>query len=151
MMRSLVLLASCVLFAGGAAAQVKVEDVWVRASLPHQRATGAFMRVSSTTEVRLVAASSPVAAAAEIHEMRLQDNIARMQRVDGILIKAGEAVELKPGGYHVMLLDLKAPVTEGETVALDLLFERAGGEIESVSTRATVRPLNAARAQPRPH
>lgn len=144
MFRSVLLVLACALSAGSVLAQVTVSEPWVRASLPHQTATGAFMKLHAGAEpIRLVGAASPVAQVSEVHEMKLVDNIARMSRVDGVEVPAGEMVELRPGSYHIMLLDLKRPVKVGEEVAIELVVERAGRQ-ERIPLTAVVRPLGAA-------
>lgn len=143
-MRDLLSSILAMLVAANAFAQVSVEAPWVRESLPQQQATGAFMRLhADAADVRLVGASSPLAEVAEIHEMRMTDNIARMQRVDAIPLKAGETVDLMSGGYHLMLMGLKGPMRKGQVVPLTLVFEYAGGRRESVTIGAPVRPLTA--------
>ena len=103
------LLAALVLAAlsGPVAAQVKVGDPWVRATVPQQKATGAFMSLTAEKGTRLVEAKSPVAGVVEIHEMAMENNVMKMRAVPGLDLPAGKPVELKPGGYHVMLMDLK--------------------------------------------
>ena len=125
-----------------AQADVTVSDPWVRGTVPAQRATGAFMRLQSDQDLRLVAASSPVAGVAEIHEMMMQDNVMKMRRVDGIALGKGKPLELKPGGYHVMLMDLKQPLKAGEQVPLTLTFEGAAkGKTITKQVQATVQSL----------
>ncbi|MCB1895420.1 MAG: copper chaperone PCu(A)C [Zoogloeaceae bacterium] len=128
---------------GIARAEVTVSDAWVRASLPQQRATGAFMKIHSNGErLRLVGAESAVAGVAEIHEMRIENDIARMGPVAGVDIVPGATVELRPGGYHVMLMDLHRALEAGTEVPLVLVFEGAGGEPRRVPVTASVKPLN---------
>ncbi|KTT25681.1 copper chaperone PCu(A)C [Pseudacidovorax intermedius] len=130
------------LFAAAAAhAQVTVKDAWVRATVPQQKATGAFMQLESPQDTRLVSASSPLTPTVEVHEMAMQDNVMRMRQVPAIDLPAGKAVELKPGGYHVMLMDLKQQVKVGETVPLSLVFEGKDGKRQTVQVQAPVRPL----------
>jgi copper(I)-binding protein len=107
---------------------VEVSDVWARATVPGQRATGAFMHLLSPKGARLVGASTPVAALAEVHEMKLEEGVARMHAMPGGLqLPPGKMVELKPGGYHLMLLDLKQPLPKESTIALTLVFQDAKG------------------------
>lgn len=136
------MLAACLLTAS-AQAQVTVHDAWVRATVPQQTATGAFMRFESASDLKLVAVSSPLTPAVEIHEMAMQNDVMRMRQVHMLDVPAGKIVELKPGGYHVMLLSLKQQVKVGETVSLKLEFENAGGKRQSVDVLAKVRPLAA--------
>lgn len=82
--------------------------------------------------------------------MAMQDNVMRMRQIPALQLPAGKTVELKPGSYHVMLLDLKQQVKEGDTVPLTLVFEGKDGKRESVEVKAPVRALNAS-AQPAGH
>ena len=132
------------LSAGLAAAQVEVSHAWVRASLPQQKASGAFMQLlAPKSDLRLVGASTPVAEVAEIHRMSMQDNIARMERVDELLLKAGQRQSLQPGGYHLMLMGLKAPLEVGQRVPITLSLFDASGQLQKFEVSAEVRPLNA--------
>ena len=129
------------LLAATAQAQVTVKDAWVRATVPQQKATGAFMQLKATKNSKLVSASSPLTPAVEVHEMAMQDNVMRMRQVQAVDLPAGKPVELKPGGYHVMLMDLKQQVKAGETVPLSLVFEGKDGKRQTVQVQAPVRPL----------
>lgn len=139
------LLASVAALALNAWAQssVKIEDAWVRGTVAQQKATGAFMRLTAERDARLVAASSPVAGVVEIHEMSLEQGVMKMRAIAGLDLPAGKTVELKPGGYHVMLMDLKAPVTAEQQVPLTLVFETPGGQREQVELKTPARALNA--------
>jgi copper(I)-binding protein len=123
-------------------AQVQVTDPWVRGTVAGQMATGAFMTLTTPTAARLVGASSPLAGVVEIHEMTLAGNLMKMRAVEALELPAGRAVQLKPGGYHVMLMDLKRPLKDGEKVPLTLTVERAGKR-ESIDVQAPVRALTA--------
>jgi len=127
--------------AGNALAQTTVKDPWVRATVAQQKATGLFAQLTSATGGKLVAASSPVAGVVEIHEMKMEGDTMRMRAIAALDLPAGKAVDLKPGGYHVMLMDLKQQVKPGDTVAVTLVIEGAGGKRESVEVKAPVRPL----------
>lgn len=117
-------LSFCLLAAGAVAqAQVTVKDAWVRGTVPQQKASGAFMQLSSEKEVRLVAARSPVAGVVEIHEMAIDNNIMKMREVPGLDIVPGRVMDLKPGGYHVMLMELKQQLKGGDMVPITLVFE----------------------------
>ena len=121
-----------------AAAQVTVTDAWVRGTLAGQMATGAFMKLQSAKDARLLEAASPVAGVVEIHEMALENNVMRMRAVPALPLPAGRTVELKPGGYHVMLMDLKQQMKEGEVVPVTLVVETAGKR-ETIEVKAPVR------------
>jgi copper(I)-binding protein len=139
--RSLVA-AATLIAAAAAQAQVTVKDAWVRATVPQQKATGAFMQLQSTKDTKLVSASSPLTPNVEVHEMAMQDNVMKMRQVPAIELPAGKVVELKPGSYHVMLMNLQKPVSVGDTVPLTLSFEGKDGKRETVEVQAPVRPLN---------
>ena len=107
---------------------VEVKDAWVRTSVPGQKATGAFMTLTAKDGAKLVNASSPVAGVVEVHEMKMDGDIMRMREVPGgIELPAGKAVDLKPGGFHVMLMDLKAALPKDTSVPLTLVFKDAKG------------------------
>jgi len=122
-------------------AEVTVKDAWVRGMVPAQNATGAFLTITSSEEAKLVGASTPMAKTAEIHNSQMHGNMMHMEAVDAIKLPAGKAVELKPGGYHVMLMGLAKPVKAGDKVPLKLTVEDAKGKRSTVDVSADVRPL----------
>ena len=125
-------------------AQVRVSDPWVRATVPQQQVSGAFMQLSSSKDMRLVEVRTPVAGTVEIHEMAMDKGVIRMRPVPGVDLPAGRTVGLKPGGYHMMLLDLKRQLKAGESVPLTLVLEAKDRKRETVEVKAAVRPLNTA-------
>lgn len=125
------------------APQVAVRDAWVRATVPAQQATGAFMQLRAARDGKLVAASSPAARVVEVHEMAMQADIMRMRRIPFLPLPANRPVDLKPGGYHLMLIDLKRQAKEGDTIPLALVVEDADGRRETVRVDAAVRGLAA--------
>jgi copper(I)-binding protein len=129
------------LLAGAAHAQVQVQDPWVRGMVGTQKATGAFMRLTSPTAARLVGASSPVAGVVEIHQTKMEGGVMRMRPVEAIELPAGKAVELKPGGYHVMLMQVPRPLKEGETVPMTLVVEGKDGKRQMIEVKAPVKAL----------
>ena len=106
---------------------VEVQGAWVRTSVPGQTATGAFMKITARQSSQLVAASSPVAGVTQVHEMKMEGDIMKMRAVPALDLPAGKAVELKPGGYHLMLMDLKAALPKDSSVPLTLVFRDAKG------------------------
>ena len=95
--------------------------------MPGQPTGGAFMvLVNKGGADRLLGISADVARSTELHEMKMENDVMRMRQVDGIDIGAGQTVELKPGGYHVMFVGLKAPLKAGERFPMKLKFEKAG-------------------------
>ncbi|MDH1523075.1 copper chaperone PCu(A)C [Achromobacter mucicolens] len=132
-------------------AGLTVEDAWVRATVPNQHATGAFMRLTAAESGRLVGVESQAAKHVEVHEMAMQDNVMKMRQVAGIDLPAGKAVELKPGGYHVMLIDLAKPIAAGDHVALTLIVEDGSKQQRRIPVDAVARPLNATAAPAASH
>lgn len=133
--------ASATLLSNAALAQVTVKDAWVRATVAQQKATGAFMQLQSAQEARVVAAQSPVAGVVEVHEMAMDGGVMKMRAVPSLALPAGKAVELKPGGYHVMLMDLKAQVKDGDTVPVTLVVEGKDGKRQNVEVKAVARVM----------
>lgn len=137
------LLAGLVFSSGALAQSVTVKDAWVRATVPAQKATGAFMQLTSPTGTRLVEARSPAAGIVEIHEMAMENNVMKMRAVKGIDLPPNKPVALVPGGYHVMLIDLKAQARTGDSVPITLVFEDKDKKRQTVEVKAEVRALNA--------
>ncbi len=104
--------------------QIEVKDPWVRLVPQNAKSTAAYMKIENkgTEADRLVDASNGVSKITEIHETIE----GKMRRIKAIDIPAGKSVELKPGGLHVMLIDLKEPLKEGQTVEITLKFEKSG-------------------------
>ena len=136
-----VLAVSAALLSGTALAQVTVKDAWVRATVAQQKATGAFMQLQSAQDAKLVAAQSPVAGVVEVHEMAMDGGVMKMRAVPSLALPAGKAVELRPGGYHVMLMDLKGQVKEGDTVPMTLVVEGKDGKRQSIEVKAPARTM----------
>ena len=128
------------LVCGAAYAQtVAIKDAWVRTSVQGQKATGAFMKITAKENMKLVSASSPVAGVAELHEMKMEGDVMKMRTVPGGLdLPAGKMVELKPGGYHLMMMDLKAALPKDSTVPLTLVFKDAKGVESKVELKVPV-------------
>lgn len=122
---------------------VKVDDAWVRGTVATQKASGAFMKLTASQPVRLVEVQAAVAGVAEIHEMAMDQDIMVMRAVKAVDLAADRMVEFKPGGYHIMLQDLKKPLKAGETVALTLTFEDAARKRFTQTVTAPVVPLGA--------
>ena len=122
-------------------AQVTVKEPWVRATVAQQKATGAFMQITSAQDMRLVEAKSPVAGVVEVHEMVMDKDVMKMRAVPGLDLPAGKSVELKPGGYHVMLMDLKQQMKVGDSVPMTLVVEGKDKKRSNVEVTATVKPL----------
>lgn len=133
-------------------AGVTVQDAWVRSTVPQQTVTGAFMQIKSDQPTRLVEVRSPAAKTAQIHEMTMTGDVMRMRAVQGLDVPAGQTVELKPGSYHIMLMDLTQQIKAGEPVPLTLVFEGPDKKRETVDVNATARsPMGAATGMPAMH
>jgi copper(I)-binding protein len=124
-------------------AQVTVSEPWVRATVPQQKATGAFMKLQSAQDAKLISAKSVVAGVVEVHEMAMDAGVMKMRAVDGLALPMGKAVDLKPGGYHVMLMDLKSQLKDGDAVPLTLTFETKDGKRQTMEVKATARNMSA--------
>jgi uncharacterized protein YcnI len=124
------------------AGPLKIEQAWSRATPPGAKVGGGYLKVTNTGSQpdRLVGGSLPQASRVEMHSMSLDGTVMRMAPIEGGLeIKPGETVEFKPGGYHLMFMDLKEPLTAGQTLKGTLVFEKAG----AVAVEYPVRPLGA--------
>ena len=130
------------------AQNVDVKNAWVRASVQGQKATGAFMQLTASQPTTLVGVATPVAGVAEVHEMKMDGDVMRMRALpQGLPLPAGQPVALTPGGYHVMLMDLKATLPKDSTIPLTLTFKDAKGVESRVELKlpvATTAPGGAA-------
>ena len=122
-------------------APVKVEGAWARATVQGQKGTGAFMSLTAKEATALVGVSSSIAGVAEVHEMKMEGDIMKMRALPVLDLPAGQTVQFKPGSYHLMLMDLKQPLSKGSTVPLTLRLQDAQG----IETRLEVSlPVNTA-------
>lgn len=104
-----------------------ISDQVVRATVTGQKNAGAFLTVSNNgAEDQLLSASSPASARMEVHEMKMDGNVMQMRQIDSLVIPAKGKVNLMPGGYHLMFIDLKEPLKAGDTVDIQLKFKKAG-------------------------
>jgi periplasmic copper chaperone A len=133
------LIAAAVFASAAAHAQVTVANPWVRTTVAQQTTSAAYMTITSSQGGKLVDASSPVAASAEVHEMKMDGDMMKMRAVDALALPAGKAVELKPNGYHMMLMGLKAPLKAGDVVPIKLVVEDAKGQRKTVDVKAVAR------------
>jgi copper(I)-binding protein len=132
------LLLLCVI-ATPALGQIKIDDAWARATAPGSKIAAGYMMIRnlSASPDRLVGASSPVAAHVQTHVIVKEGEVFRMREVKGYDVPANGSFELKPGGAHLMLVDVKRPLKEGEKVSLTLRFQRAG----EIRAELQIRPL----------
>ncbi len=130
---------SAILTAPTWASEVKVQNAWARATAPGQAVAGVFMDLSAERPMSVVGGTSPAAERVELHTMSMQEGVMVMRKVPEIRLPAGQTVQLKPGGLHVMLIGLKAPLQEGQTVPLTLQVRDAGGKTQELAVQAQVR------------
>ena len=135
-----------VLLSAAAAAQGQVEAraAWARSTVLGQTTAGAYMQLTSSERAALVGVESSAAAGAEIHETRMEGKVMRMRALSRLELLPGETVELKPGGYHIMLLELKRPLKKGEVVPVRLKLEMKDRSVRTLEVRAEVREATAA-------
>lgn len=107
---------------------VSVSDAYTRATMPGQQVAGGFMKIDNkgNAQDQLLSASSPLAGEVQLHEMAMEGNVMKMRQVTDIVVPANGSVELKPGGFHLMFVNLKGPFVAGETVPVKLKFAKAG-------------------------
>jgi periplasmic copper chaperone A len=110
------------------AADISLEHPWSRATPAGAQVGAGYVTIKNAgaSGDRLVSATADVAGKVEIHEMKMDDGVMKMRPIEGLAIPAGKSVELKPGGYHIMFIQLKTPLKTGETVKGSLVFEKAG-------------------------
>ena len=117
------------LIAQSAEAAVTITDAWVRENAPGQAVGAAYMTLKSPEESSLVFVESPAAGSVEIHSMIMNNNIMKMRKLDELPLKAGKPEKLAPGGFHLMLFDLKKQLKSGEKVDFKLCFRDKAGNI----------------------
>ncbi|MBE7939747.1 MULTISPECIES: copper chaperone PCu(A)C [Ramlibacter] len=120
------------------AAAAQVEGGWVRATVAGQQGTGAFMRITTREPMQLLAVRTPVAGEAEVHEMKMEGGVMRMRPAGAIALQPGQPLELKPGGLHLMLMDLKRPLPAGSQVPVTLVLKDAQGVERTVALQLPV-------------
>lgn len=133
------------------AADIEIKAPWVRGTVAGQMATGAFMEVTSKSGATLVGAASPVAGVTEIHEMKMDGGVMKMRAVARLDLPAGKPVILGPGGYHLMLMNLKQTIKPGDQVPLTLQFEGKDRKVEAVEVVAEGRDLTSKAPAANPH
>ena len=140
---SSVFIGGLIALSSSASAEVIAKDAWVRGTVPAQKLTAAYMTLTSTEDAKIVGATSPAARKTEIHASMMMGGVNQMHSVDAIPLPAGKPVELRPGGYHVMLMDLAKQVKPGESVPIVFTIEGKGGKRTQVEVKAEVRPIGA--------
>lgn len=122
---------ACLLFlaAANTRAEVMISDAWVRANAPGQSVGAAYMTLKSAQESQLFHVDSPAAGSVEIHSMSMTNGIMKMRSLETLPLQAGKAEKLAPGGFHLMLFDLKKPLKAGEKATFTLCFKDKTGKI----------------------
>ncbi len=146
MKRVVVTVLGLVLFPLAALADVDVKEAWVRSTLPAQKNSGAYMELVSSEASTLLSAASPVAGVVEIHSMKMEGDVMKMHSIQNLELPAGKTVKLAPGGYHIMLMELKQPLKKGEIVPITLKVMGKDKQPQNIEVKAEVRDL----AQPAP-
>lgn len=150
-MRKTVLALALMFFGAATQADVTVKESWVRGTTPAQKATGAFMEITSSEAASLLSASSPVAGVVEIHTMKMEDGVMKMRAIPKLDLPAGKGVKLAPGGNHVMLMDLKQQMKKGDVVPITLKIEGKDKKVQMLEVKAEVRDLAAPAAMDHGH
>lgn len=150
-MRKTVLALALMFFGAATQADVTVKESWVRGTTPAQKATGAFMEITSSEAASLLSASSPVAGVVEIHTMKMEDGVMKMRAIPKLDLPAGKGVKLAPGGNHVMLMDLKQQMKKGDVVPITLKIEGKDKKVQMLEIKAEVRDLAAPAAMDHGH
>jgi periplasmic copper chaperone A len=119
---------------------IEVKSAWARPTVAGQMGTGAFMHLTSREGARLLGASSDVAGVVEIHEMAMEGNVMRMRAIRSLDLPSGGTVELKPGGHHIMLMDLKRPLATGEKIKVELRLETRDKKLVTQPVEIEIRP-----------
>ncbi len=131
------LLAAC-----AAQADVTITDAWVRANAPGQSAGAAYMTLTSPQDSTLVFAETAVADSVEIHSMSMDDGVMKMRMLEELPLQAGKPEKLAPGGFHLMLFDLKKPLKTGEKVTFRLCFKDKANKITEQTVTLPVKEAN---------
>lgn len=122
------------------AANVSVTDAWARTTVPGQKVSGAYMQIQADADARLLGASSPAVPRVEVHEMKMDGDVMRMRELKALDLPKGKTVSLEPGGYHIMLMNLKKPIAAGDVIPLTLVVE-SGGKQQTIEVKAEARAM----------
>jgi len=120
------------------AANVIVSNAWARATMPGQPVSAAYMQIKSDADAKLIGVSSPAVPRVEVHEMKMEGDVMIMREVKAIDLPKGKTVALEPGGFHIMLMNLKQPIVAGEVIPLTLEVA-SGGKKQTGKVKAEAR------------
>jgi hypothetical protein len=129
-----------------AADLVQVREPWAKATVPGQKVGGVYMKMVARENLRLTGVKSAVAETAQVHQMKMENGMMRMRALPFLELPAGKMVKLEPGGYHIMLFDLRQSLVAGQKLKLELTFEDASKRQHRVAVEAIVRDRDAAPA-----
>lgn len=121
---------------------LKVSDAWARASAPGQQVGAAYMTLESAYDLVVAKVESPMAGSVEIHKMSMKDGIMRMRMMESLPLTAGHPFKLEPGGFHLMLFDLKEPLKAGATVPFNLQLKDSQGRLTTLEISLPVKTSN---------
>lgn len=121
---------------------ISISDAWVRAGVPGQKVGAAYMTLQSAHDTTLIKTESTAAGSVEIHSMSMNDDVMKMRRQDSLTLTAGRPAKLEPGGFHLMLFDLKQPLKVGENVEFTLHFKDSAGKTSSMELSAPIKADN---------
>jgi copper(I)-binding protein len=124
----------------GAHAGVEISNAWARSTAPGQEVGAAYMSLKSTRAAKLLEVKSPVAESVEIHEMSMNNGVMKMRMLDVLDLPVGKTVKLEPGGFHLMLIDLKKPLKAGGNIEISLTVKDNRGKL---STQKVSLPVKA--------
>jgi copper(I)-binding protein len=133
-----------------AAPAIEVKNAWARSTVPGQTVGGVYLEISSAEPARIVGVRSTASRSAEIHSVSMDGGMMKMRRLDHLDLPRGEVVRFAPGGNHIMLLDLKQPLTVGERVGVTLIVSQNGKQ-KSIEVKAEVRALDGGDLSHDPH
>lgn len=117
---------------------VSINDAWVRPSNPGQEVGAAYMTLTSKRNISLVSVEADVTKSVEIHNMSMENGVMKMRMLDALPLKAGKPYKLAPGGFHLMLFDLKKPLTLGDEVNFVLTFKNKNKQLFKQNIKAMV-------------
>jgi periplasmic copper chaperone A len=124
--------------AAQAAAPVDVQGAWARPIVKGQDSSGAYMTITARAPLTLLGAESPAAGIVEIHEMKMEGDVMKMRAAGALPLAPGKPLKLAPGGFHFMLMDLKAPFQAGSHITMTLRFRDAQGKVDTLQVPVPV-------------
>jgi len=124
--------------AAPAPAPVTVQGAWARPIVPGQQSSGAYMTLTAREPLTLLGGESPAAGIVEIHQMKMEGDIMKMRAAEAVPLAPGKPLQLAPGGYHFMLMDLQDPFKAGTQIPFTLRFRDARGKVSTLQVRLPV-------------